>query len=288
MGGYFFNLGCILLTVSPLLDMTPKLTILLVDDHKLFCEGLEKLLMMFECVGAVHTAMCVEEAHLLIHHFRFDVALLDLQLSKSGWEGFDLCAHMRKEQPDAVVAVVSMFDDDYMVQRAKQCGARAFFNKNMEPEVLGDFLLHASVLHKDFFIDGRKQPNLPAEANQTINPIAAKTVKVMVSDFERVYYIDPDDIVSIEAANSQCYLHLREGCVHGSKLVISKSIKALSEQLCGNTFVQTHKSWIVNINHIKEQTRLDGPAFNMSNKQRVPLAKRLIKSVLQAVHRFFS
>lgn len=79
---------------------------------------------------------------------------------------------------------------------------------------------------------------------EKINPYRSK---VVISTREGHYFIDKSDIDFIEAAGNYCQVHY-EG---SKKILFSKTMKHLSEQLESSNFIKIHQSYLINLHKIK-------------------------------------
>jgi len=111
-----------------------KKTILLVDDHTLFREGLKVLLKQsprFEVVGEAGT---VREACEIADNLRPDIILMDIALpDQTGIEGIRIILGQR---PSSKIVVISMYSKmDYIIN-AIQAGAVGYLVKDTTPDML--------------------------------------------------------------------------------------------------------------------------------------------------------
>ena len=105
-------------------------TILLVDDHVLFRDGVRTLLMGncdFELVGEAESG---EEALQMADTLQPDLVLMDIQLP--GVNGIETTRHIVKHSPHIYVMIVTMFDDDQSVFAAMRAGARGYILKGTQ------------------------------------------------------------------------------------------------------------------------------------------------------------
>lgn len=77
-----------------------------------------------------------------------------------------------------------------------------------------------------------------------INPLRDK---VVISTREGHYFIEKSDIDFLEAQGNYCEIHYQGG----KKLLFSKTMKHLSEQLLANNFIKVHQSFMINLLKIK-------------------------------------
>ncbi|MDE3231659.1 MAG: response regulator transcription factor [Chloroflexota bacterium] len=108
------------------------LTVLIVDDHQFFRDGVRALLAAqpdMECVGEAADG---EAAVRLVAELQPDVTLMDVQLP--GMSGVDATRQIVRESPQARVLVVTMFEDDALVFAAMRAGARGYLLKGARHE----------------------------------------------------------------------------------------------------------------------------------------------------------
>lgn len=111
--------------------------IYLVDDHPLMRKGIAMTLdleMDFEVCGQAESA---EEAISDISEIKPDIVVVDISLP--GMNGIELIKHLKAQNPDLLMLVVSRHDEDMYAERAIKAGARGYLMK-MEA---GDVIVNA-------------------------------------------------------------------------------------------------------------------------------------------------
>lgn len=120
--------------------MSPIKTVL-ADDHKLFCEGLERVLAetgKFTIVGKFHNGQ-----NLLENLTSATPELLVIDVEMPLLNGFDTIKRIRLNNPDLKIVVLSMHEESVFSHEAFTLGANAYLNKSMESAALIDALLDA-------------------------------------------------------------------------------------------------------------------------------------------------
>jgi DNA-binding NarL/FixJ family response regulator len=108
--------------------------VLIVDDHRMFAEGLEKLLVMEAGVEVLGTVGTAAEALQLCRRVCPDVVVMDLDLP--GMNGAEAPARLRALCPDARVVAVGGVQDRELIARAVQAGISGFVPKTGPAEEL--------------------------------------------------------------------------------------------------------------------------------------------------------
>jgi DNA-binding NarL/FixJ family response regulator len=132
--------------------MAPKKTLIIVDDHSLFREGLKAILERNPGYEVIAEAGSGREAIRLIRQLKPDLALVDMSLPDQN--GIELTAEILRISPGTRIMIVSMHHKiDYIV-KAFQAGAAGYVVKEsasakllqgVETVLKGDYYLDASV-----------------------------------------------------------------------------------------------------------------------------------------------
>ena len=105
--------------------------ILVVDDHPIVRQGLDRLLEAepdLDIVGAVATS---DEALQFIDHNEVDFVLLDIGLKQGS--GLDLIDHIRARREDLPILVLSMHQERFYAERVLRAGAQGYVMKQNDP-----------------------------------------------------------------------------------------------------------------------------------------------------------
>ena len=108
--------------------MTPKITVLLVDDHALVRRGFRRLLEDDASIAVVGEASNGEEAIRLVDELNPGVVVMDAAMP--GMNGLAATRAILARVPDAKVLMLSMHSEETLVRQALQAGARGYILKN--------------------------------------------------------------------------------------------------------------------------------------------------------------
>lgn len=117
-----------------------NLSVVIVDDHALFRNGLQQLLGS-RAVDVLGMTGNPGEAVELVTLCRPDVVLLDLRMPKLS--GLELLAEFQRQLPDQCVVVLTTSVDEADLLEALQLGAMGYLLKDMELDVLVNLLHQA-------------------------------------------------------------------------------------------------------------------------------------------------
>ncbi len=107
---------------------TPKLRVLLVDDHKLVREGLAGVLQAQPDLTLAAEAADGETAVQLTAHHHPDVVVMDINMP--GMNGIEATRILKRDFPDVRVVGVSMHESEQMAQAMYDAGASAYVSKD--------------------------------------------------------------------------------------------------------------------------------------------------------------
>ena len=114
------------------------LRILLVDDHKLFRQGIKSLLDArpeFEVVGSGGNGL---EAIELARQTLPEVILMDIEMPLC--DGLQATQQIKRELPNTQIVILTVVDDDETVFEAIKSGAQGYLLKDLEAYQLYDLL----------------------------------------------------------------------------------------------------------------------------------------------------
>jgi DNA-binding NarL/FixJ family response regulator len=108
----------------------------LVEDQTLVRQGIVTLLSLVDDIEVVAEARDGDEAVETISRVRPDVVLLDMYLPKRS--GLEVLASLQQAQCLPPTLILTTFDEDHLVIRALQAGARGFLLKDVSLAQLTD------------------------------------------------------------------------------------------------------------------------------------------------------
>ena len=108
--------------------------ILLVDDHKIFTEGVASLLLHELDVEVVGECQKAEQVKDFLKRISIDVILLDINLG--GESGLDVCKFVVENYPSIKILAMSMYNDESFITRMMKNGASGYILKNTSADEL--------------------------------------------------------------------------------------------------------------------------------------------------------
>jgi two-component system, LytTR family, response regulator LytT len=230
---------------------TASLSAIIVDDELLAREELAYLLKDFPEIEVLASGANGLEAMELIERFEPDIAFLDVQMP--GLDGIGLVRRLR-EKKDGYIPhfIFSTAFDQYAVE-AFRLEALDYVLKPVEKERLAETIARA---HDRI---AESEPS-KVSSSATGRPATLRS-KLLVRSGRRTFMIDASDLIYATIENGVITLvsNQAEGfCSY-------KTLEELQADLDPNIFWRAHRSYVVNINRIREVV----PWFKSSYQVRV-------------------
>lgn len=112
-------------------DESSTIKLLIVDDHKIFRDGVRLGLSIhknIECVAEAADGLQALEA---IETYHPDAIILDLRMPNM--DGIEVLTRVRNSKADIKVVILTMYEDESMVTRMMELGANAYLLKTADP-----------------------------------------------------------------------------------------------------------------------------------------------------------
>lgn len=210
---------------------------LVVDDEQLACDELAYLLRAFPEIELVGTAKNGLEAVRLIEELEPDLVFLDVQMP--GLDGMGVIRQVREKKLPLPHFVLATAYDQYAVE-AFRLEATDYLLKPVSKERLAETMDRVRRAFQE------RQRALPATAPPP--SVRPHRTKLLVKSGSRNFIVDAQDVIyatinngliTIVTTNLEGYSNYR-------------TIEDLQASLDPETFWRVHRSYLVNINHIKE------------------------------------
>jgi DNA-binding NarL/FixJ family response regulator len=109
-----------------------KITVVIVEDHRMFREQLVHLIEKANEMMVVGEADNIREGFALIQQKQPNIAILDITLK--GSSGIELLKDLRAHRINVPVLILSMHDESIYAERALRAGARGYMTKHEASE----------------------------------------------------------------------------------------------------------------------------------------------------------
>lgn len=240
---------------------TPIIRTIIVDDETHSRETISEMIKIY-CtdVRIVDQADSVRSGVLSIRKHKPDLVLLDIKMPDG--TGFDLVRQM--EQINFKIIFITAYEE-YAI-KAFKFSALDYLLKPIDPEELTMAVEKARNLMKN--------ENLNQQINEFLTQMNrfqkyGTGKKIVLKTSDNLFVVDTNDIISVESDENYCHFHL----VNNENILVSRSIKEYIKLLEEHTFYRAHKSYAININHVKRYNR-DENSCVMSDGSVIPVSYR--------------
>lgn len=243
---------------------------LIIDDEDHIRDSLRKLLAR-HCpqVAVAGEADGVSTGLTAIRSLHPDLVLLDIQMADG--TGFDLLNAL--ESIEFKIIFVTAFDQ-FAIQAFK-FSAVDYLLKPVNPESLADAVNRADHLIQEHH-------NLQVQAlKDNLKNLDTQRKKIVLRTTENIYLLDLHDIITCESDDNYSRFHTREG----EKILVSKTLKEYEEMLNGWGFFRVHKSFLINLAHIKRFEKQEGGYIVLTNDIKIPVASRKRDEVMMIMEK---
>lgn len=234
---------------------------ILVDDEP---DGIRTLKKMLEthCPNVNIVAACsnATTAKQELEHNRPDVVFLDIQMP--GKSGLDLLTEIPEKDFEVIFVTAH---NEYMLQ-ALQYSAADYLLKPVDEDRLIEAVDRA---------EKRLQIGKKDEWTETLMHNLSKTgnpseMRLCLPTLKGFLVVKLDDIIYCEAERSYTIFHLE----NKKTVTVSKSLIEYDNLLLDTQFIRIHKSFLINLHHVKEYQRGEGGLVIMTDNAEIEVSRR--------------
>jgi DNA-binding NarL/FixJ family response regulator len=168
---------------------TRPISILIVDDHPLFRDGLHKALELEDDIVVIGQCDNGEEALRLASEKEPDVLLLDVNLPVMN--GLQVTRQLQSEHDHIAVVVLTAYHDSQQVLHAMRAGASAYCPKDITPETLVSVIRDAA---HGMYVVGSERMDREALLNWINTNVEAITGPYMLDPNEHFVPLSPREM----------------------------------------------------------------------------------------------
>jgi two-component system, NarL family, response regulator DegU len=212
-----------------------KTSIVIIDDHQLFREGVKRILDFESSFDVVAEGDDGSEAMDLVETHKPDVVIMDINMPNMN--GVEATKMLVSRYPETKVIILSIHDDENYVQHALKTGAQGYLLKEMDADALIDAV------------------RVVAEGGSYLHP---KVTHNLVKEYRRLAAEEGADRDSVHTIEIRRPLHLltRRECEVLQLLADGKSNRAIGETLyISEKTVKNHVSNILQKMNVNDRTQ---------------------------------
>jgi len=213
-------------------------------------------------------AQSVKEAVAYLNNHEVDLLLLDVNFPDG--TAFDILSNLNAFDKKVIFITAH---EKYAIQAIK-LSASDYLLKPLDPkELISSIEKVKSEL--------KKEPHLKenlATLLANLQTTEKKKKKIVLKTHERIHVIEIANIIRCESDSSYTTFILN----NSKKILVSKNLKEYDELLNEQGFIRTHKSHLVNSDHIKSFEKNTGYLI-MKDDSKIPVSVRRKEFVLNAI-----
>jgi len=237
--------------------MRARIKTIVVDDEPDAVNFIRSIVLEYcpdlEFIGSACSA---EGGTMLIQELHPDLVFLDVEMPHGS--GFDLLA--RFPQKEFSVVFITAFNQYAL--RAIKFSAVDYILKPINIEEFIDAVAKVS--------ESRKQNHLQVNYLELLENLkSAKPTRLAIPTADGMEYLNPHDIIRIEADRSYSWFFLTGERKH----LVSRNLKEYQDLLGERHFFRAHHSHLINLEHVKKYFRNDGGYIEMTDGSHVPVSR---------------
>jgi len=199
---------------------------------------------------------------------RIDVVLLDIMMPRvDGWMAL---MDIRNNPATADVPVIML------TAKTQDLAKILAFKQGVQQYVTKPFNIQELSARVESLAHGRRRT-----ASDVAGSGEADFRKLAVRKGGRTVLLTMDDIVFLSARNKSTYAHTYE-----NQYLVDMTLGELEEKMVRESFARVHRSYLVNLNKVKEILRVDGCYVVVASDRdetHIPVARRQVRGFREAV-----
>jgi DNA-binding LytR/AlgR family response regulator len=251
------------------LDQTVR--ILIVEDNVIIADDMQSMLeeIAYEIVSSV---MAFEQAVKVLAENEVDLVLIDIVLA-SDKTGIDLGKHIRDKYNIPFVFITSN-SDRATVESAKLVKPNGYLVKPFEQQ---DLYTAIEIALSNFSESGSHDSSTNFDSQSEENTSSSGILKdsIFVKKQHLYYRIPFKDIMYIKADNVYLEVYTKE-----QMFLVRSPLKDYLEKLPSNSFFRSHKSYIINVEHVMAVNAKDV----LIGDELIPISKDFKDFILKAMN----
>ena len=211
--------------------------VLILDDELNACEYLDTIIKKnIPAIAETFATTDQGEAQLFINRQKPQLVFLDVEMPKQS--GFEFLLSQKEKNFDVIFTTAF---SKYAIQ-AIRFSAIDFLLKPVQPDELAAAFDRFLSMPKET----ERRQKIYEHFFDNLNAKHEKDFKLTLSKGNRLYFISPHDIYYCKADDNYTKLFLRDN----TEFIVTKTLKEAEEMLHAHHFMRTHKSFLVNKNHV--------------------------------------
>jgi two-component system, LytTR family, response regulator len=253
--------------------MKHNIKTILVDDEPRGLTSLEKLLQ-FNCPEVQIVAKC-SNADSALQEIRKTIPdLIFMDIAMPGKNGFEILKELDNYNAEVIFVTAH---NQFMIE-AFRFSAIDYLLKPVDDE-----LLVAAVQRTAKRVSNKTKSNLQLLQQNLIKKSLQQNLKLCIHSLKGFQVVELDEILYAEAAGNYTYFHL----LNNQNICTSKPIHEFEELLKDSGFVRVHKSFLVNLLHVKQYIKGEGGSIFLSDGTEIEVSRRKKEIFISCMKSYF-
>lgn len=239
----------------------------IIDDEKNSRLALYKLIQTYaKDVKVMAEAASLHEGLEAIKNIRPDLVFLDLEMPDHN--GLELFEELDKIDFEVIITTGHQ---EYAV-KAVRTAALDYLLKPIDVEELEKAIERVFTKRKQ----KRENKNFDIFIKNFKN---TSEQQIALASSEGLTFLKVNEIIYCKGDGAYTYFYINDG----SKITVSKNLKEFEDLLGDKGFFRIHKSYLINLSHMKKYVRGDGGYVVLSNGDNADVSKRKKESFLKQI-----
>ena len=238
-----------------------RIKTILIDDEPRGLTSLQKLLQM-NCEEVDVVGCCSNAAEAIEHIAKLHPQLVFLDIAMPETNGFELLRTLPVIDFEIIFVTAH---NNYMTQ-AFHFSAVDYLLKPVEDNLLTEAVKRAGKRIEEKTGSQQIETFLHNIQNRNI----PQKIKLCIPSLRGFQVVEINEIIYCEASSNYTNFHF----INRPSICASKPIHEYEELLADSNFVRIHKSFVVNLEHVKEYIRGEGGSVVLSNGDEVEVSRR--------------
>lgn len=240
--------------------------VVVIEDDRAFLNRLIAFLKERDDVEVIGSAASVSEGVEFLNDSDPDLVLMDVEL-KDG-QAFEILSSLHAISFD----VIFITSHEHYALKAIKFSAIDYLLKPFAMEELSSALDRAKIVQRR---TATPASILLENLNQT-----QKKLRIGLHTMESIDFVELDDIIRCQADGNYTVFYL----IDGRRTLVSSPIKKYEELLEESGFMRTHRSHLINLQHVKRYVKTDGGMAVMSDDSEIGVSRNIKKEFLSRLN----
>lgn len=243
------------------------MNVLIIDDEKNGVTSLQLLLKKY-CTGVnvIGLAYSAEEGIARILDLKPDLIFLDIEMPAS--TGFDVI-NATSQAHDYEVIFTTAYDQ-YAI-KAFKAHAVDYLLKPIDSDEL-----KAAIREAERKIQLKRAEGSKSEVEVLLKNLAYSSKKISIPTSEGLILVNAEAILYLKSESNYTMVFLK----NEQRILVSKTLKSMEDQLKYYSFCRVHTSYLININEVEKYLKGDGGTIILKNKVSIPVSRSYKQDLL--------